>query len=193
MEQSAVRRKLPSCHPLVLWPVGVVLLSFLVGAPGSGPATAQPGADDGRNFAWQREAIAHAQRMRAFLDVDRGTQRTPPLIPRLAIDPDPTGLIATYQPGGATPTSESPFFQNLGTNDPTCFTCQQPQSGWTVSAQGVQARFAASFGSDPIFRLVDGATCPTDDVSSLDAKRRAYTLLLERGLIRIGLPMPAGA
>jgi hypothetical protein len=81
MEASAVRRQPPSCRPLTLWPVGVVLLGFLVGAPGSGPATAPPGADGGRNFAWQREAIAHAQRMRAFLDVDRGGQPTPPLIP----------------------------------------------------------------------------------------------------------------
>src|SRR5215831_1349735 len=89
MEESAVCRKLSPSRPLGLWLVGLVLLSFLVGGSGSGLATAQPGADDGRNFAWQRAAIAHAQRMRAFLDVDRGAQRTPPLIPRLEIDPDP--------------------------------------------------------------------------------------------------------
>src|SRR5262245_1755002 len=135
MEESAVRRKPSPGRPLGLWPVGVVLLGFLVAAPGSDPATAQPGADDGRNVAWQPEAIAHAQRMRAFSDVDRGGQPTPLVIPSLVIDPDPTGLIATYQPGGATVTSESPFFQDLGTNERTCFTCHQPQTGWTVSAQ----------------------------------------------------------
>jgi cytochrome c peroxidase len=42
----------------------------------------------------------------------------------------------------------------------------------------------------PIFRLVDGATCPSDDVSSLDKKEQAYRLLLNKGLIRIGLPIP---
>ena len=41
---------------------------------------------------------------------------------------------ATDQPGGATHTASNPFFQNLGTNGRTCFTCHQPQTGWTVSA-----------------------------------------------------------
>ena len=40
------------------------------------------------------------------------------------------------------------------------------QTGWTVSAASVVARFANSQGADPIFRLVDGATCPTADVST---------------------------
>ncbi len=47
-----------------------------------------------------------------------------------------------------------------------------------VSAVSVQGRFYASFGTDSIFRLVDGATCPTDDVSSIEAKRQAYSLLM---------------
>jgi cytochrome c peroxidase len=132
------------------------------------------------------------QRMRAFHDVDTGTQSTPPVIGPNTTDADPTGTISTYQPGGSTPTS-NPFFQDLGTNERTCFTCHQPETGWTVSAQSVQDRFNASSGSDPIFRLVDGATCPSDDVSSLDKKRQAYSLLLSKGLIRIGLPIPANA
>jgi cytochrome c peroxidase len=36
----------------------------------------------------------------------------------------------------------------------------------------------------------DGATCPSDDVSTIDAKLKAYHLLLEKGLIRIGLQVP---
>ena len=55
----------------------------------------------------------------------------------------------------------------------------------------MQARFYTSYGNDPIFRLVDGATCPSADVSSIDAKRQAYSLLLHKGLIRIGLSVPA--
>lgn len=57
----------------------------------------------------------------------------------------------------------------------------------------MQARFNSSLGTDPIFRLVDGATCPTADVSSLQNKLQAYSLLLSKGLIRIGLPVPANA
>src|SRR5450631_2469588 len=131
--------------------------------------------------------------MRAFVDSDRGQQTTPPIIPKFGIDFDPSGLIATAQPSGPTQTSQNPFFQNLGTNGRTCFTCHQPQNGWGVSAASVRQRFDASAGADPIFRLIDGATCPTDDVSPLAAKGQSYKLLIEKGLIRIGLPLPAAA
>jgi cytochrome c peroxidase len=99
--------------------------------------------------------------------------------------------LATSQTEGPTQTSQNAFFGNLGTNNRTCFTCHQPQTGWGVSVASIQGRFAASYGNDPIFRLFDGATCPTDNVSSIDAKRQAYGLLLSKGLIRIGLPVPA--
>jgi len=107
------------------------------------------------------------------------------------MDADPSGIISTYQPNGDTQTSSNAFFQNLGTNGLTCFTCHQPQTSWSVSAQSVQDRFNSSSGTDPIFRLVDGATCPTADVSTLQNKLQAYSLLLSKGLIRIGLPVPA--
>src|SRR5260221_12128851 len=45
----------------------------------------------------------------------------------------------------------------------------------------------------PLFRLVDGATCPTADVSTLDERREAYSLLLSKGLIRIGIAVPRNA
>jgi cytochrome c peroxidase len=50
-----------------------------------------------------------------------------------------------------------------------------------------------SCGDDPIFRLVDGATSPTADVSTDEARLRAYSLLLSRGVIRIELLVPADA
>lgn len=81
----------------------------------------------------------------------------------------------------------------MGTNGRTCFTCHQPQNGWGVSAKDVAERFERSAGTDPIFRLVDGATCPSDDVSTLRARKRAYKLLTEKGLIRVGLAVPATA
>jgi cytochrome c peroxidase len=153
-------------------------------------AGAQSPPGDPANHAWQAGAIAHAQRMRAFFDRNNGQQPTPPVIPKFEIDPDPFGSIATLQPDGPTQTSQNAFFANLGTNQRTCFSCHQPQNGWTVSAASVKARFYVSQGNDPIFRLVDGATCPSDDVSTIDAKIKAYHLLLEKGLIRIGLQVP---
>jgi hypothetical protein len=154
-------------------------------------AIAQDGAYDPANYAWQAGANAHAQKMRTFTDPNNGQQPTPPVIPQIEFNPNPSGFLETAQPGGPTQTSQNAFFANLGINNRTCFTCRQPQTGWGVSAASVQARFYASYGNDPIFRLFDGATCPTDDVSSISAKVQAYYLVLTKGLIRIGLPVPA--
>ena len=133
--------------------------------------------------------VAHKQQMRRlFPDPTASPQATPSVIPQMQIDKDPSGMIATFQPSGATQTAGNAFFQNLGSNGRTCFTCHEPQDGWSLSAQHAQARFAAD-PNDPLFRLVDGATCPSDNVSTLDAKRAAYGLLTKKGLIRIGLPM----
>ena len=159
---------------------------------GSTDATAQ-GNHDPANYAWQAGAIAHAQKMRSFFDRDNGGQPTPPVVSGFELDFDRSGIIATVQPGGPTLTSQNAFFADLGTNNRTCFSCHQPQDGWSVSASAVRGRFYASYGTDPIFRLVDGATCPSADVSSVDAKRKAYGLLLRKGLIRVGLTVPSSA
>jgi cytochrome c peroxidase len=164
----------------------------LVFALGGQPALAQtiPADDSAQARAAVEGEIAHAQKMRSFKDADIGSQPTPGTIPRFEIDSDPSGQIASFQPGGPTTTALNAFFQNLGTNGRTCFSCHQPQTGWTVSAASVEERFKASGGKDPIFRLVDGATCPSDDVSTPAAKIHAYRLLTGKGLIRIGLLLP---
>src|SRR5262249_19710320 len=175
---------------LKLSATGLALI-WLAGAP-LPPAWAQDAGvvDPNQKRDWAPGAIGHAQQMRAHEDVDSGAQPTPRVIPKLEIDLDPSGSVGTFQPAAATITASNAFFQNLGSNGRTCFTCHQPQTGWTVSAASVRARFDASHGKDPIFRLVDGATCPTDDVSTPKAKRQAYRLLTDKGLIRIGIPMP---
>src|SRR5581483_4808707 len=68
-----------------------------------------------------------------------------------------------------------------------------PSDGWTVTPAGVQARFTATKGQDPIFRLNDGANSPLADVSTVDARRAAYSMLLSKGLIRVGMGIPDGA
>jgi cytochrome c peroxidase len=171
--------------------ISALALTWACASPA--PIAAQTPADEAANTRWQLDAMIHLQRMRVFPDSDSGAQPTPSVIPQRSMDADASGVVSTYQPGGATLTSSNSFFQNLGTNGRTCFTCHQPQDGWTVSAQTVQARFNASLGTDPIFRLVDGATCPTADVSSLQSKLLAYSLLLSQGLIRIGLPIPVNS
>lgn len=165
---------------------GLALIFFLGGLPQ--PALADPPP-------WARAVIQYVQKMRIFRDFGIRSE-SPSVIPRFETDADPSGLIATYQPDGPTFPYFNAFFQNLDAingNGRTCFTCHRPQTGWSVSAADVQARFVASSGTDPIFRLVDGATCPNKDVSTLAARTEAYKLLTNKGLIRIALPMPPAA
>lgn len=105
---------------------------------------------------------------------------------------NPSGYAATYSTAGFIDTA-NPFFQNLGTNGRSCASCHQQSEGWTVTPEGVQERFRASRGTDPIFRLNDGANSPMADVSTAAARREAYSMLLSKGLIRVGLGIPESA
>jgi len=86
-----------------------------------------------------------------------------------------------------------PFFQSLGTNGRSCSSCHQPGDGMSVSAAHVQQRFDLTEGLDPIFRTNDGSNCDTNNVSTLEARIDAYSLLRTRGLIRVAIDLPANA
>jgi hypothetical protein len=88
---------------------------------------------------------------------------------------------------------DNPFFQELGTNRRSCVSCHQPAEGWSITPEGVQKRFVTSYGTDPIFRTNDGSNCEGALPGSIAEKRDAYSLLLTRGLIRVGLELPANA
>jgi len=106
--------------------------------------------------------------------------------------PNPSGFAATFSTAGSIDLS-NPFFQSLGTNGRACVTCHQPSDGWTVTPEHIQARFNATGGMDPIFRTNDGSNSPDADVSSVEARRSAYSMLLTKGLIRVGIGIPANA
>src|SRR5437868_7822310 len=105
---------------------------------------------------------------------------------------NPSGTMSTYSTAGPIDVGNA-FFQNLGTNGRTCNSCHVSSNAWTISPVEVQARFRATAGTDPIFRPVDGANCPSADVSTVAARRTAYSQLLNKGLIRISIGMPTGA
>jgi cytochrome c peroxidase len=113
---------------------------------------------------------------------------------------DGAGTLATMSSTGAVDPS-GPFFQNLGTNGRRCVTCHVPSRGWTITPAHLQEVFRRTDGGvcddgqglGAVFRPVDGAVSPNADVSTLDKRRAAYSMLLRRGLIRIGLAVPANA
>jgi cytochrome c peroxidase len=105
---------------------------------------------------------------------------------------DPFGQLRTFTTNGVFD-FDNPFFRDLGTNGRACSTCHRPDQGWTITPQDVQRRFVDSRGLDPIFRDNDGSNCENADIGTLRARRNAFSLLLGRGLIRVGLEVPSGA
>lgn len=105
-----------------------------------------------------------------------------------------TGVAQTINAsGGPVVDPASPFFQTLGTNGRSCATCHDASEAMTVTPGGLRRRFEESGGTDPIFRTVDGSSSPDADVSTVEARRAAYAMLLSKALIRVGIGVPADA
>jgi hypothetical protein len=85
------------------------------------------------------------------------------------------------------------FFRELGANGRSCVSCHVPAEGWSMTPKGLRERFERSDGTDPVFRPNDGANSPLADVSTRDARERAYSMLLGKALIRVGIGIPVGA
>jgi hypothetical protein len=113
---------------------------------------------------------------------------------------DPTGVFTTISSHGFIDLNNE-FFQDLGTNGRRCVSCHVPTAGWTITPRQLQVVFDATdggkfedgFGLSAVFRTVDGSNSPDADVSTLAKRRKAYSQLLTKGLIRIHLPIPANA
>jgi cytochrome c peroxidase len=115
-------------------------------------------------------------------------------LPNLYPFPNRAGLLATYNADGKPIDLTGPFFQSLGTNGRSCGSCHRPAQAWSVSAKELKIRFELTQGLDPIFRPNDGSNCSHDiDTSTVDGRRKAYSLLTKKGLIRIELPVPDNA
>jgi hypothetical protein len=101
---------------------------------------------------------------------------------------DPTGVIETVNANGPTNNSGS-FFQSLGSNGRSCSTCHVASQAMSISPPQIRERFAQTRGADPLFAAIDGANC--SNAGPADAAARS--LLLQHGLIRIPLTLPANA
>jgi cytochrome c peroxidase len=93
----------------------------------------------------------------------------------------------------------NPFFKSLGTNGRSCVSCHVPSQGWSITPSSIQNLFERSLtdsdssNDHPLFRTVDGTVCADADVSTVKARRAAYSLLLNKGLIRVELKIPKNA
>ena len=89
-----------------------------------------------------------------------------------------TGSAQTFTASGTIDTSNA-FFQSLGTNGRSCLTCHDPNDNWTIVPASLQTRFNNTSGTDPVFRTNDGSNSPLADVSTVTARRAAYSIVVE--------------
>jgi len=140
------------------------------------------------NPVWQ-------QALSAPLLLNSGIEGSAPaVLPQYTISLDLSGETTTYFPDGPITTASTSFFQSLGTNGRTCFSCHRPANDWSITPLTLLATFAATQGTDPVFAPVDGADCPdkgaannTFGLGFIAARSQLFT----RGNFRIFLPPPA--
>ena len=149
-----------------------LVAALLPGVPGNSPAAVAAGI--------ARSTMAPLQRV----------EHDPLTQPLQGIDAH--GFVETLHSSGRIDTGNA-FFRVLGTNGRTCATCHVAREGWSLTPSGVQARFAASDGTDPMFRPNDGSVSPQANVDDVHARQSAYALLLTKAVIRVGLPIPPTA
>src|SRR2546422_7393505 len=120
------------------------------------------------------------------------TAAGPSHLAALVAAPNADGVAITLSTDGGMG-ADHPFVRPLGPSGRACATCHVPAEGWSLVPAEVQRRFETTAGLDPLFQPHDAAVSPRADVATLEARRGAYALLLGRGLIRIGRPIPEGA
>lgn len=105
-------------------------------------------------------------------------------IPNNHPERNPGGKAATFSTQGSVNLTGE-FFQAQGTNGRSCATCHTPQEAWSINPGTLQDLFDRTGGTHPVFNLLD-ADNPNLDVSTPEARLKAYSLLLSHGVFRRG-------
>jgi cytochrome c peroxidase len=141
--------------------------------------------------AWLAAVLAQARSAPLLPVILLG--KTPANFPVNSTSLDANGVTTTYFPYGAVTTSSQSFFQSLGTNGRTCFTCHQLQNDWGISTASILVTYVTTLGKDPIFAPVDGSNCPNLGAAytTFGAKFvAARTQLMTKGNFRIFIGAP---
>ena len=101
----------------------------------------------------------------------------------------PTGRVGVLLSSGPVDMKGHPFFTPLGSNGRACVTCHQPAYGMSFSADAARDLWRRTSGKDPSFAAIDGSNCP----NLPQDEEKSHSLLLNRGLIRVPLPVPKNA
>src|SRR6516165_8208908 len=123
--------------------------------------------------------IAAASRVRADSEPGPPT-RLPNNFPRF----NPSGFATTFSPDGFVDLTGE-FFKPQGSNGRSCSTCHLAQDAWSITPASIGLLFASTDGTHPIFNPLD-ADNTNDDLSTVEARRAAYSMMLMHGLFRRG-------
>ena len=117
--------------------------------------------------------------------------QTQTVIPNNTSFRNPGGRAATFSTQGAIDLT-SEFFQAQGINGRSCATCHLPGEAWSITPATLQRLFDETGGTHPVFNLLD-ADNPALDVTTVEGRLAAYSMLLSRGVFRRGGTPRAGA
>jgi cytochrome c peroxidase len=97
---------------------------------------------------------------------------------------NPGGKAATFSTNGSVNLTGE-YFQAQGTNGRSCASCHIPEEAWSINPDTLQDLFDQTNGTHPVFNLLD-ANNPNMDISTPEARLKAYSMLLSRGVFRRG-------
>ena len=102
--------------------------------------------------------------------------------------PNASGFAATFTGAGFVDLDNA-FFTPQGTNGRSCGTCHAPEVGWSTNGAMITALFLVTGGTHPIFVNNLDTDTPTADVSTVEARWRATTMLRQGKFARrVALP-----
>jgi hypothetical protein len=97
---------------------------------------------------------------------------------------DPSGIATTSSTRGFIDLSGD-YFLPQGSNGRSCSTCHTPQDAWSINPDTIRRLFAQTNGTHPLFNPLD-ADNPGADLSTVEARRAGYSMMLTRGVFRRG-------
>jgi len=102
----------------------------------------------------------------------------------LELAPNDRGFAESFHTAGVIDRT-NPFFTPNGGNGRTCETCHLADQGWTITPSGGTDLFNSTKGLAPIFMTLDEGSRPDNDISTLAARKKAFTsTLLKHGVTR---------
>jgi hypothetical protein len=101
--------------------------------------------------------------------------------------PNARGFAASFGETGSVDLDNA-FFTPQGTNGRHCGTCHTPEDGWSITGRTVTALFHLTGGTHPIFASNLDTDTPTADMSTVEARWSATTMLRQGKFTRRASP-----